>query len=76
MSLCCMINQTFTVMDPLISDPILTVPLTSWAKDDLICICPKQVGDAQQGDEDSLQETDKEEHSGSGRDNDEDVRFY
>ena len=57
----CIINQTFTVSDPLISDPILTVPITSWSKDDLIYINSKQVDD-----EDASKEIDGEEQSGNG----------
>ncbi|VDO04372.1 unnamed protein product [Rodentolepis nana] len=34
--------KTFTVTDPLISNPILTVPLSVWSKDDLSCISFQQ----------------------------------
>ncbi|KAL5968229.1 hypothetical protein TSMEX_004084 [Taenia solium] len=59
-------NQTFTVTDPLISDPILTVPISSWSKDDLACVVFGQVDDVQHADVNLGQANDREEHIDGG----------
>lgn len=61
-----MMNQTFTVTDPLISDPILTVPISSWSKDDLVCVVSGQVDDVQHADVNPGQANDREEHIDGG----------
>ncbi|VUZ54624.1 unnamed protein product [Hymenolepis diminuta] len=43
--------KTFTVTDPLISDPILTVPLSAWSKGDLVCVSSQQTDETSQSEE-------------------------
>ncbi len=72
----CVRMQAFTVADPLISDPILTVPLSSWSQDDLIVgtnVDSSKQGEAEEG---PLEQRQPEVEEDGGDDDDDDDEYY